>query len=329
MAANDELRQFLRTRRARVQPGDVGIETGGGRRVPGLRREEVAMLAGVSLDYYARLEQGRDLQPSDQVLDAIARALRLAEVERLYLHNLVRSHVALAGPGELEIAPVDAGMRLMLGSLEVPAIVIDIRGDVLAMNRLGQAMFAGLGPTGSAVSSHPRWLFLDPSARALFTDWEMMARTSVGVLREAVGRYPLDAQLHALIGELSVASPEFRNWWAEHDVDARCRGLKRFHHPIVGDLTMHVDVLQFQDGLRWLYAYAAEPGSSSADALRLLGTWAATQAAEHASCVDDLSITPEVGSGVPTVGGDATRDRGLGVVGGAGVGERPEVQMGN
>ena len=284
MAANEELREFLRTRRARVQPGHVGIETDGRRRVPGLRREEVAMLAGVSLDYYARLEQGRDLQPSDQVLDAIARALRLAEVERRHLHNLTRARVAVARPYDLEIEPVDAGMRLMLDSLEVPAIIVDIRGDVPAMNRLGQAMFAGLSPGGSAARSHPRWLFLDPSARTLFTDWEMMARVSVGVLREAAGRYPRDTALHALIGELSVASPEFRSWWAEHDVDARCRGLKRFHHPVVGDLTMHVDVLQFQDGLRWLYAYAAEPGSSSADALRLLGTWAATQDAEHAGC---------------------------------------------
>ena len=280
MAGHDELREFLRTRRARVQPGDVGIETDGRRRVPGLRREEVAMLAGVSLDYYARLEQGRDLQPSDQVLDAIARALRLAEVERRYLHNLVRSGVATPPPGELAIAPLDAGMRLMLDSLEIPAIVIDVRGDVHGMNRMGRAMFAHLEPMPSAASSHPRWLFLEPSARALFVDWEMMARVSVGVLREAAGRYPRDRALHALIGELSVASPEFRSWWAEHDVDARCRGLKRFHHPVVGDLTMHVDVLQLQDGQRWLYAYAAEPGSGSADALALLGTWVATQDAE-------------------------------------------------
>jgi transcriptional regulator with XRE-family HTH domain len=281
MAKNGELREFLRTRRARVQPEDVGIQTGGQRRVPGLRREEVAMLAGVSLDYYARLEQGRDLQPSDQVLDAIARALRLVEVERLYLHNLVRSSVAVPKPDDLELGPLDAGMRLMLDSLEIPGLIIDIRGNVHAMNRIGRAMLMGLEPMPSTAASHPRWLFLEPSTRDLFTDWEMNARVSVGVLREAAGRYPRDKELHALIGELSVASPEFRSWWAEHDVDARCRGLKRFHHPVVGELIMHVEALQLQDGERWLYAYAVEPGSRSAEAIRLLGTWAATQDAEE------------------------------------------------
>ncbi|MFG2249948.1 helix-turn-helix domain-containing protein [Spirillospora sp. NPDC048823] len=289
MAKNDELREFLRTRRARVRPADVGIETGGRRRVPGLRREEVAMLAGLSLDYYARLEQGRrHLQPSDQVLDAIARALRLAEVERLYLHNLVRSTV-VPKPDELRLPPLDAGMRLMLDSLQFPAIVVDSRGDVHAMNRMGRALLVGLEPMPSAAASHPRWLFLQPAARDLLADWEMNARVSVGVLREAAGRYPRDRRLHALIGELSVASPEFRSWWAEHDVDVRCRGPKRFHHPVVGDLVMHVEALQLQDGERWLYTYAVEPGSHSAEALRLLGTWAATQDAEE---TDDQAELP-------------------------------------
>lgn len=243
------------------------------------------MLAGVSLDYYARLEQGRRrLQPSGQVLDAIARALRLTEVERLYLHNLVRSTV-VPSTGELRVAPLDAGMRTMLGGLRIPAIVIDSRGDVHAMNRLGRALLVGLEPLPSAgttsTAGHPRWLFLRPETRDLLTDWEMNARVSVGVLRETAGRYPRDRRLHALIGELSVASPEFRSWWAEHDVDTRCRGPKRFHHPVVGDLVLHVEALQFPDGERWLYTYAAEPGTHSAEALRLLGTWAATQDAEE------------------------------------------------
>jgi transcriptional regulator with XRE-family HTH domain len=283
MAKNGELREFLRTRRARVQPEDVGIETSGQRHVPGLRREEVAMLAGVSLDYYARLEQGRDLQPSDQVLDAIARALRLTQVERTYLHNLVRSTVAVTKPDDLELAPPDAGMRLMLDSLEIPGLIIDLRGDVHAMNRMGRALLVGLEPMPSAAASHPRWLFLEPSTRELFTDWEMIARSSVTVLREAAGRYPRDKALHALIGELSVASPEFRAWWADHDVDARCRGLKRLHHPVVGELVVHTETLQLHDGDRWLYAYAVEPGSRSSEAMQLLGTWAATQDAEAAA----------------------------------------------
>ena len=281
MAKNGELREFLRSRRARLQPEDVGIQTGGHRRVPGLRREEVAMLAGVSLDYYARLEQGRDLQPSDQVLGAVARALRLTEVEQTYLHNLVRSTVVVPEPGGPRIPPADAGMRLLLDSLEIPDFIVDLRGDVHAMNRMGRAVMVGLEPMPSAAASHPRWVFLEPSARELFTDWEMIARSSVAVLREAAGRHPSDKALHALIGELSVASPEFRAWWADHDVDARCRGVKRFHHPVVGDLVLHTEALQLEGGERWLYAYAAQPGSRSAEALQLLGTWAATQDADR------------------------------------------------
>jgi hypothetical protein len=236
------------------------------------------MLAGVSLDYYARLEQGRDLQPSDQVLDAIARTLRLAEVERLYLRNIVRSTVAASVPGDLTLAPLDDGMRLMLHSLRMPAFVIDARGDVPAMNRMGAALLAGLEPMPSAASNHPRWLFMDPSTRELFVDWEMNARASVGVLREAAGRYPRDKRLQALIGELSVASAEFRSWWAEHDVDTRCHGLKRFDHPVVGQLTLQTEALQLLDGNRWLYAYAPEPGSSSEAALALLGESEAARA---------------------------------------------------
>jgi hypothetical protein len=149
------------------------------------------------------------------------------------------------------------------------------------MNRMARAVFVGLEPMPSPSSSHPRWLFLDPSARDLLIDWEMIARFSVGVLRQAAGRYPRDKALHALIGELSVASPEFRSWWAEHDVDTRCRGSKRFNHPVVGELVMHTETLGLQDGKRWLSVYAVEPGSRSAEALQLLGTWAATQDIER------------------------------------------------
>jgi transcriptional regulator with XRE-family HTH domain len=282
MAKNPELREFLRTRRARVQPAAVGIDTDGRRRVPGLRREEVSMLAGVSLDYYARLEQGRDLQPSDGVLDAIARALRLTEVERLHLHHLVRSTVALPAAGDVVLPPLDAGSLLLLERLEIPGLIVDFRGEVGAMNRLGRAMMVGLEPAPSPASNHTRWLFLEPSVRELLIAWEMVARATVSVLREAAGRHPHDTVLHALIGELSVASPAFRTWWAEHDVDGRCRGPKRFCHPVVGEFVVHIETLGLHDGERWLYAYAAEPGSRAEEALRLLGTWAATQDAEAA-----------------------------------------------
>jgi transcriptional regulator with XRE-family HTH domain len=289
MPINADLREFLRSRRARLRPADVGIETAGRRRVPGLRREEVAMLAGVSLDYYARLEQGRDLQPSDQVLDAIARALRLAEVERLYLHNIVRAGIA-APAAELDLAPLDGGIRLMLASLEIPAFVIDARGDVPAMNRMGRLLLRGLEPMPAAASNHPRWLFLDDSTRELLVDWEMNARASVGVLREAAGRYPHDKRLQALIGELSVASPEFRSWWAEHDVDTRCHGLKRFRHPDVGDLALQTEALQLLDGNRWLYAYAPEPGTPSERAFQLLAAGAASNGAAEYEALEERGL---------------------------------------
>ncbi len=280
MAKNDEVREFLRTRRARLAPEDVGIAPDGHRRVPGLRREEVSMLAGVSLDYYARLEQGRDLQPSDQVLDAIARALRLTDVERVHLRNLVRATVIAPEPADVALPSLEPGTVRMLDSLEIPGLIVDFRGNVDAMNRLGAALMAGLQPAPSAAGNHARWLFLDPAARALFVEWEMIARATVATLRESAGRHPRDGALHALIGELSVASPEFRAWWAEHDVDGRCRGLKRLRHPVVGELTVHTEALKLHDGERWLYAYAVEPGSRSEEALRLLGSWAATQQAE-------------------------------------------------
>jgi transcriptional regulator with XRE-family HTH domain len=245
------------------------------------------MLAGVSLDYYARLEQGRELQPSDQVLDAIARALRLAEVERLHLHNLIRSTVTARESSEPQLAPLPTGTRLMLDSLDMPGLIIDLRGNVHAMNRMGRALLVGLQPMPSKASSHPRWLFLETATRKLLRDWEVIARSSTGVLRQAAGRYPHDTRLHALIGELSVASPEFRNWWAEHDVHHRCRGPKHLEHPIVGELVLHIETLQLQDGERWLYAYAVEPGSPSAQAMQLLGTWAATQ---HAEDTEDLLV---------------------------------------
>ncbi|GGJ03597.1 helix-turn-helix transcriptional regulator [Streptomyces brasiliensis] len=280
MAMNRELREFLRSRRARVQPEDVGVPHAGHRRVPGLRREEVAMLAGVSADYYTRLEQGRHLQPSDQVLDAIARALRLSGVEQRHLHNLVRSTVTAREQGQALVSPLDAGTRMLLDSLQIPAIVVDVRGDVQAMNLLGRALLPGLEPLPSVSASHPRWLFLDSTARDLLVEWEMVARLSVGVLRQAAGRYPRDSQLHALVGELSVVSPEFRTWWAEHDVDAHCRGPKRFHHPVVGEIVAYTEAMQIASSESWLYAYAAEPGSPSAEALSLLGALAATSEIE-------------------------------------------------
>ena len=293
MAKNDELREFLRTRRARLQPEDVGIETAGQRRVPGLRREEVAMLAGVSVDYYVRLEQGRDLQPSDSVLDAVARALRLAPAEREYLHNLVRAAAPSTSPEQPYPVrpPVPAGVRAILDTLGVPGVLVDFRGDVLATNRLARALVADFDAMPEAERNHSRWLFLDPAARERFVDWEMVARGSIAVIRDAAGRYPHDAALHARIGELSVASREFRTWWAMHDVGSRRNGTKRFRHPVVGELEVQYQALKVDGMEAWIYAHDVEPGSRSEEALRLLATWAATEDAEAARA-DQIRRTP-------------------------------------
>jgi transcriptional regulator with XRE-family HTH domain len=175
--AKSDIREFLTSRRARITPEQAGLNSYGSRRVPGLRREEVAMLAGVSLDYYARLEQGRDLQPSDGVLDSIARALRLAELERTYLRNLVRSTVAVAVRDAPELPPLQLGTRLMLDTLPIPALVLDVHGDVHAMNRMGRAMMVGLEPMPSPASNHTRWLFLEPATIAWSAASSTGART--------------------------------------------------------------------------------------------------------------------------------------------------------
>lgn len=274
MVKNADLGAFLRGRRARLQPGDVGIPATAGRRVAGLRREEVATLAGVSLDYYARLEQGRDLQPSDQVLDAIARAMRMSEVERGHLHRLVRGPATVRTAQAPAASPLRQGTRLLVDGLDAPAMVIDVRGEVQAMNRLGAALLVGLEPSASGPANHTRWVFLDPAARELLVDWEAVARSTVRVLREAVGRYPRDAALLALVDELTGSSPEFAAWWPEHDVAARCHGPKQYRHPVVGPIELHAEALQLDGEDRWLYTYLPEPGSRSAQSLRLLESWA-------------------------------------------------------
>jgi len=170
--------------------------------------------------------------------------------------------------------------------------VLDLRGDVHAMNPLGAALLVGLSAGSSPVASHTRWLLRDPAARALLVDWEVVARSSVHVLREAAGRYPQDPGLQTLIGELSITSPEFRTWWAENDVAARCQGLKRIHHPVVGDLELHIEALQLPDDERWLYTYLAEPGSRSAQSLQLLRNWTAEPAASPADLLR-VSVSTE------------------------------------
>ncbi len=267
-----ELAEFLQSRRARLRPEDVGLAATGPRRVPGLRREELAQLAGMSVDYYVRMEQGRQVNASDQVLGALARALGLDETERAHLVTLVRRAPA---PAALAPQRVRAGVRLMLEGLSGPAFLLGPRLEVLATNRMARALLRDFDSLPERERNHARWVFLDPGARALYADWEEVARDNVGVLRVTAGRFPEDAELTALVGELSVKSPEFAGWWASHDVRERSHGTKRFRHPVVGELTVSYEALLLpEDPAQTLFVYSVESGSASEAALRLLDSWA-------------------------------------------------------
>ncbi|MEE4545688.1 helix-turn-helix transcriptional regulator [Streptomyces sp. V4-01] len=279
-AANSELREFLRSRRARITPEEAGLTPPPGvRRVPGLRREEVAQLAGVSVDYYVRLERGRSLHVSEAVLDAVARALRLDEDERGHL-------LAVARPGRGRSRPLPAqrvrkGLHRVLDTLtEAPALVIGRRTDVLAANRLARALYTDFDALPHRERNMSRFVFLDPAARELYPDWEGVARSSVAALHLYAGRHPDDPRLAELIGELSLRDEDFRRWWADHDVQRRTFGAKHFHHPVVGALTLDYEALAVTgDPDQTLGIYTAEPGSPSEEALRLLASWTGEPAA--------------------------------------------------
>jgi transcriptional regulator with XRE-family HTH domain len=267
-----ELGEFLKSRRARLQPEDVGLQAYGRRRVPGLRREELAQLAGVSVDYYVRLEQGRAGQTSEAVLDAIARALRLNDAERAHVYDLsrpVRRRRRASRPER-----VRPSVKRLIEALDgVPAMLTGRRMDVLAWNRLAAALLVDWGALPREQRNAARHAFLDDSARELYADWEEGARATVAYLRLAAGRYPDDAGLAELIGELSMKSEEFRRWWADHDVHEKTHGTKRLVHPIVGELTVSYESLTLPgDSDQILVTYTTEPGSESETALRLLGS---------------------------------------------------------
>jgi transcriptional regulator with XRE-family HTH domain len=273
-----ELGQFLKSRRALVRPEDVGLQAYGRRRVPGLRREELAQLAGVSVDYYVRLEQGRAGHPSEGVLDAIARALRLDDTERIHLFDLTRPvRRRRASPTER----VRPEVRRLLDALPgLPAMVIGRRMDVLAWNQLAAALIVDWGTLPREHRNSARHFFLDEGARDLYVDWEESARATVGWLRLAAGRHPDDAGLAELIGELSMRSEDFRRLWPRHDVREKTHGTKRLQHPIVGPLTLDYESLSLSgDGDQTLVLYTAEPGSESETALRLLGSVAEPESA--------------------------------------------------
>lgn len=289
MAARDELRQFLRSRRARVDPADVGLPPGDGpRRVPGLRREEVARVAGVSVDYYVRLEQGRDLNVSEDVLLAIARALLLDADERAHLLDLAKPTRARRRVRSAPALRVRPAVRMLIDALATPAFVLGRRLDVLAANRMAQALLCDFDALPARERNHARWVFLDPRARERYLDWEAVARDNVATLRMEAGRDPDDPELAALVGELTVRSPQFAAWWTAHEVVRLSHGTKRYHHPLVGELTLTYEALPLPDDAgQTLFLYAVEPGSASERALGLLSSWTLEPAAPAGPAAGD------------------------------------------
>lgn len=272
----DDLAGFLRTRRSRVDPAAVGIPTDSRRRVEGLRREEVAHLSGVSVDYYVRLEQGRATQPSEQVLDALARVLGLDETERGHLHRLARQRRRrVKAPGG-RVRP--ELLRVLDLVADAPALIMDQRLDVVAGNRLAGLLYGRQMP-GLNTARH---IFLEEAERGLYAEWEKCTLDVVGHLRLAAGKYPEDPRLASLIGELAMGSERFRRLWARADVRARIYGRKAFRHPLVGLLELHQEnfALPDESGLE-LLVLSATPGTPAEDGLRLLAALDADSAAAH------------------------------------------------
>ena len=283
MDSRSDIREFLTTRRARLTPEQAGLPNfGGRRRVPGLRREEVALLAGMSVEYYVRLERGNASGVSESVLEGISRALQLDEAERTHLYDLVRTANAGIRPqrrrGSHPKQQVHAGVQQLLEAMtSVPAVVQNGRLDIIASNRMGLALFSEMYVQPQRPANFARFVFLDPRAQAFYVDWEDAAQQTVALLRAEAGRTPYDRVLSDLVGELSTRSDRFRTLWASHDVREHRTGVKRIHHPVVGDLQLSFEGMNLSSdrGLLFL-AYTAEPGSSSNDGLRLLASWAAT-----------------------------------------------------
>ncbi|MET8542508.1 helix-turn-helix transcriptional regulator [Kitasatospora sp. NPDC004799] len=303
------LGDFLRSRRARILPEEVGLPSHGRRRVQGLRREEVAQLAGVSVDYYVRLEQGRGGSASDAVLDAVARVLRLDDVEAAHLRSLVRppkDPAASAAPaarvrGRQRVRP---GTRLLLDLMtEVPAFVLGRRMDVLAWNALGDAVNgfstrADAGP--DRLPNQARHAFLAPSAREYYRQWDAVAAETVAFLRRDAGLHPEDPALGALVGELSLRSSEFGRLWADHLVREKTDGVKLVNHPLVGELDFGYETLGVNGSPdQLLVVYTAPVGSPTAQKLALLASWTAAGAAPEEAAPEEAGAAGAAGAEAP------------------------------
>lgn len=287
-----DIREFLSSRRARISPDQAGLPAyGGNRRVAGLRREEVAMLTGVSVDYYVRLERGNLAGASESVLDSLATTLQLDEAEREYLFDLARAAGPTRKAPRKPASAVRPAVQQVLDAMaDAPAWVRNGRHDILAANRMGRALYSPVFDGQDADRRRPvnttRFTYLNPAARTFWRDYDQIANDAASMLRLEAGRNPHDAELIRLVGELSTQSELFRERWASRDVVFHRSGLKRLHHPIVGDLDLNYESMELpsEPGLV-MNVYTAPAGSPTADALRLLASWAASQDAAAAAAV--------------------------------------------
>jgi transcriptional regulator with XRE-family HTH domain len=279
VSSTSDISEFLTSRRARVTPQQAGLPSYGQRRVPGLRREEVASLAGVSIEYYKRLERGNVSGVSDIVLEALARALQLDDAERAHLFDLARAANPASTPPRhravtQRVRPI---VQRILERIDAPALLRNSRGDYLAANQLGRALYAPMFDSREQPANSARFTFLDPAAVDFYPDWDQVASDLVAHLRSSAGRNPYDRGLSDLVGELSTRSDEFRTRWAAHDVRFHRTGIKRITHPLVGDLHLNYETMELTgDSDLTMAVYAAEPDSPSQQALDLLASWTAT-----------------------------------------------------
>ncbi|MDE0572739.1 helix-turn-helix transcriptional regulator [Demequina sp. B12] len=287
MTAREEVREFLVTRRAKVTPEMVGLPTVGSRRVPGLRRGEVAVLAGVSVEYYTKLERGDLRGVSDEVLEAIASALRFSEAERSHLFDLART--ANAGTRARRRPGASTSIRPSLlhlvDSVSTGAAVLgDPRSTIVATNDLARALYDPLYKAQGDSVNYARYIFLDPSSRQFYPDWDTIADSAVASLRTVAGRSPFDKSITDLVGELSTRSEHFRTLWARHDVRLHIEGIKRVNHPAVGVIELEYNTLTLPaDPDLGLTIYTAAPGSESAEKLQLLASWWASEKTSRAA----------------------------------------------
>lgn len=288
MSTESDIREFLASRRAKITPQQAGLPAfGGNRRVPGLRREEVALLAGISIEYYTRIERGSVRGASDDVLDALARALQLDDVERAHLIDLVHAANARPRSGRRGAArdQIRPSVRRLLDSMTgVAAFVRNARLDILAANHLGYALYSQAFLAPARPVNLARFVFLDRRSTEFYGDWDRIAHDAVGSLRAEAGRNPHDAALTSLVGELATRSDEFRVRWGGHDVRYYRSGTQPFHHPLVGDLTLEYDALEIPaDPGQTIVTYSAPVGSAAQKALDQLATW--TTAPDNATAL--------------------------------------------